>query len=544
MACAPSVASQPARPRRAYRWLAGTTLAIVLVPGAVQAQEKPLRQRIDEEIAAACTRQKITPAPLAGDASFLRRVYLDLVGTIPTHDEAKRFLSDPDPKKREKLIEQLLADPRFAAHQADVWDLVLFGRNPPNGDATRKRDAFKKWLTDNIARGVPYDRWVRELLLAEQEGSELFYVQFRNQPEEATVAISRIFLGTQLQCARCHDHPFETLTQRDFYGMAGFFVRLVVVDGGAGGKMRYRIAEKSTGDVLFTGSVKEQRPGQKGEPVKPRFLRGTELTEPSVPKGFKEPDFKGNKPLPRPAFSRKEKLAAWLTAPENPFFARAAANRIWAQFMGRGLVHPVDDLGEGKKASHPELLNALVRHLLTTKFDLKSLVRELVNSTTYQRADTGAGTDALPAWFERARVRPLTAEELQAALYTATGYTAAQGKVNGVDAYFLRYFGEPTDGQGNFQGNLAEHLFLDNSGQIRQMIQPRKGNLADRLLTMKATPEERVERLFLSTLSRRPSPVERQRFVQHLSADGREIPARMEEAIWVLLSCSEFRFNH
>src|SRR5262249_37302234 len=133
-------------------------------------------------------------------------------------------------------------------------------------------------------------------------GPEMFFVQFRNQPEEAAVAVSRLFLGTQLQCARCHDHPFESWTQRDFYGLAGFFVRLVVVDGG--GKGRFRIAEKSTGEVLFSGSVKEQRPGQKGVPVRPKFLGGAELDEPPAPPGFKEPVFKGNQAPPRPAFSR------------------------------------------------------------------------------------------------------------------------------------------------------------------------------------------------------------------------------------------------
>src|SRR5204863_2321728 len=134
--------------------------------------------------------------------------------------------------------------------------------------ATRKRDGFKKWLTDRFAKNEPYDRWVRDLLLAEEAGPEVFYVQYRSQPEEATVGVTRVFLGTQLQCARCHDHPFEDWTQKDFYGMAGFFVRLVVVDAGT---EKFRIAEKSTGDVLFSGSVKEQRPGQKGVPVRPKL---------------------------------------------------------------------------------------------------------------------------------------------------------------------------------------------------------------------------------------------------------------------------------
>jgi hypothetical protein len=525
------------------RGLSFLVTLVFLTPTGVSAQQKPLRQIIDAEISAAWQREKIKPAGRADDAAFLRRIYLDLVGTIPTYEEAKAFLADSDPNKRAKLIDRLLDEPRYAAHQADVWDLTLFGRHPPGGDALRKRDSFKKWLGGKFAANEPYDRWVRELLLAEQEGSELFYVQYRNQAEDATVAVTRIFLGTQLQCARCHDHPFEKWTQRDFYGMAGFFVRLVVLDGAQG---RYRIGEKNTGEVLFTGSVKEQRPGQKGEPIRPKFLAGSELQEPMLPKGFKEPVIKNGKgALPKPAFSRKEKLAAWLTAPENPYFARAAANRLWAQFMGRGLVHPIDDLSVKNQPSHPALLDAMTRHLLATRFDVKALIRELVNSETYQQAASGDSKDALPVWFERARVRPLSSEELLAAMRTATGFDRAGLKFQGAtETYFLRYFGEPTDGLGNFQGSLGEHLFLNNSPDIRFLAQPRKGNLGDVLLTAKAPWEERVDRLFLSVLSRPPSAAERQRFVQHLTSDTKASTALMEEAIWVLLASSEFRFNH
>jgi hypothetical protein len=508
------------------------------------AGDKPLRQIIDDQIRLAWKQEKVVPVGPSPDAEFLRRIYLDLVGTIPNYDETEKFLNDDNPDKRAKLIDRLLADPRFATHQSDVWDLLFFGRNPPGYDATRKRDSFKKWLTDKFAGNVAYDQWVKDLLLAEQEGPELFYVQFRNQPEEATVAVTRIFLGTQLQCARCHDHPFEKLTQRDFYGMAGFFVRLVVIDP-AGGKKQFQIAEKSSGEVLFSGSVKDQKPGKKGVPVQPKFLNGPELNEPPLPQGFKEPGFKpGNKP-PTPLFSRKAKLAAWLTAPDNPYFARAAANRVWAQYMGRGLVHPVDNLSDKKKASHPELLDALTRYLVDNKFDLKKFIRELVNSDTYQLGGAGKLKEALPFWFERAPVRPLTAEQLLAAFRTATGHDVTGDKLPGaIKEYMVMYFGQPHDGQGDFQGSLAEHLFLNNSGDLRAMIQPRKGNLADKLLKSKASWEDKTRQMFLAVLSRPPSAAESKRFVEHFTSDAKAAPALMEEAIWVLVSCSEFRFNH
>jgi hypothetical protein len=522
-------------------------LVLSLVAAAVRAEDRPLRQTIDAELKAAWKREKVTVAPRSDDAAFLRRVYLDLVGGLPTADEARRFLDDADARKREKLIDRLLDDSRFAVHQADVWDLVLFGRNPPNGDATRKRDGFKKWLSDQFARNEPYDRWVRELLLAEQEGSELYYVQFRNQPEEAAASVSRVFLGMQLQCARCHDHPFEKWKQRDFYGLAGFFVRLVVVEGGADGKKRYQIGEKGSGEVLFSGSAKEQKPGRKGEPVKPRFLGGPDLDEPATPRDVKEPEPKPGQKPPKPAFSRKEKLAAWVASADNPSFARAAANRLWAQFLGRGLVHPVDDLSVNNAPTHPELLDALTRELVEHKFDLKYVIRELVNSEAYQLAGTGALTDALPRWFERARVRPLSAEELMASVRAATGFDAAAGadaKLPGDTLeYFTRIFGEPTNGQGDFQGGLSEHLFLNNSDNVRRLIQRRKGNLADALLTSTEPWDRRVERLFLAVVTRPPTPEESKRFVAHLTS-GPKADALVEEAIWVLLNGSEFRFNH
>ena len=297
----------------------GVGLLIVLSVGAAVARgagdPAPLRDAIDRDVRAAWDREKVTadgPASApADDPAFVRRLYLDLLGTIPTYDEAKRFLDDTDPARRQALIDRLLDDPRYAARQAVVWDQVLFGRNPPNAEAVRKRDRFRNWMTERFAKNEPYDRWVKSLLLAEEPGSELYYVQFKNKPEDLTESYSRTFLGTQLQCARCHDHPFTDVTQKDFFGMTGFFVRLVVLDQGTEGSgdkqvKRFLIGEKGSGDVLFAGNVKEATPGKKGEPVKPKFLGGDPLDEPPLPKDYKEPEAKaGAKSMPRPAFSRK-----------------------------------------------------------------------------------------------------------------------------------------------------------------------------------------------------------------------------------------------
>lgn len=528
------------------RFVKLSALILVLAPALSVAQETSLRSIIDREIKAGFAKEKIAQPERASDSVFLRRVYLDIVGMSPSYDETTAFLKDADPKKREKLIDKLLADPRYATQQAQTWDLVLFGRNPLSFDARGKRETFKKWLAGQFAKNEPYDRFVSKLLTAEEDGSQLFYAQYRNATEELTTAVTRVFLGTQLQCARCHDHPFEHWTQKDFFGMAGFFVRLVIVDaGGPATDKKFVIGEKSTGDVLFAGSVKELKPGMKGDPVKPKFLGGTELKEPEMPKGFKDPEFKGNKNPPKPAFSRKAKVVEWITAKDNPYFARAMVNRVWAQFMGRGFVHPVDDFSEKNEPSYPALLKAMEASVIANKFDIKALIREIANSDAYQVTDAGPVADALPKYYERARVRPLSAEELMTSLGVATGHGAdwAVKSQNAIESYMIRYFGEPTDGQGVFQGSLAEHLFINNAGQIRALGQARKGNLADEILKSTENWDAKVDRMFLSILSRTPTSVERERFVKHLTSDAKSTPQRLEEAVWVLVSCSEFRFN-
>lgn len=534
------------------RYLSLAVLVLAAVPAS--AQEKPLRQVIDEQVEAAWKERKINPVGPADDAVFLRRIYLDLVGTIPTYEETKAFLADAGKDRRAKLIDRLLEDPRYAQNQADVWDMVLFGRNPP-GYHSDKRDGFRRWLREQFAGNVPYDRWVSTLLHGEgntvDQGAPMYLIQFDRQPEEAIMAISQTFLGVQLQCANCHDHPFESWTQRDFYGMAAFLARLQLVEVGKAGPLpKLAVGEKNTGDILFTGPAKDQTPGKKGEPVRPRFLRGAVLEEPVVSASAKEERFPNGKMPPKPRFSRKDRLADWITAPDNPYFARAVANRVWGQFIGRGIVNPVDNLSETNPPTHPALLQALAEGLVKHGFDLKWYVRELVNSRTYQLAATGDVEETFPLWFERARVRPLSAEELIASWRTATGYEAAeQGKKNDDryrplgSGYLLRFFGQPNNGVGEFQGGLHEHLYLNN-GPIGQVITSAKGGLMDTLLTAKDPWEQRVERLFLSVLSRPPRPEERAKFVAFLTAKPDETSARVNDAIWVLMTCSEFRFNH
>jgi len=531
-------------------------IALLLSP-ALRAEDRPLRDVIDAEIAAGWEQAKVTPAQPAGDAEFLRRICLDLTGVIPTYDETVAFLKDESHDKRQKLIERLLDDPRYAQHQADLWDLILFGRNPP-GYETDKRDGIQRWLRDQFAQNRPYDVWVRELLRAEgnsaEQGPPLYYVQYRNQPEDLNEVVTQTFLGVQMQCARCHDHPFEAWTQLDFYGMAAFFARLQVVETGkADGLTKFMIGEKSTGDVLFTGPAKNQQPGKKGDPVKPKFLLGDALAEPALPEGFKEPKLENNKPPPAPQFSRKDQFADWVTGEGNPFFAKSIANRLWAQHFGRGIVHPVDNMSPSNKPSHPELLDALTAWLVAHKFDLKAYIRELVSSRTYQLSSVardsvaGAATESR-ATFQHARSRPLSAEELAESWRVATGYDEATkdkqkekkpSRFRPLERdYMLRFFGQPNNGVGEFQGGLAEHLYLNN-GPMGNLIVSGEGSLFDAVAKSDQPWPERIDRLLLQTLNRPPSSEEREKLAALIAGDEE----RLRDAIWALLTCSEFRFS-
>jgi hypothetical protein len=290
-------------------------------------------------------------------------------------------------------------------------------------------------------------------------------------------------------------------------------------------------------------------------------LLGETLTEqePTKEEQEKEERFEGGKEPPKPKFSRKDALADWITNRENPYFARALANRIWSQYMGRGLVHPVDNMSESNEPTHPELLDEITKQLVDHNFDVKWLVKELTNSKTYQLSATGNVEAERPEWFERARVRPLSAEELAEAWRVAVNYAAVdpetqkqldQGeRFHPVGEYQKHFLGDPADGVGNFLGGMHEHLYLSNGG-IDRLFDYRPGALLHTLTEVqKDVPlEQRVERLYLSILSRRPRPEETQKFVEYISAaetDNKDrLHERFREAAWTLMTCSEFRFNH
>ena len=364
----------------------------------------------------------------------------------PRHDETQQFLADTDPNKRTKLIDQLLADPRFSTQQANVWDLVLFGRHPPQFRTRRgERDSFKKWLAGKFAPNEPYDRWVRDLLLAEQQGTELFYVQYRNQPEDATVAVSRIFLGTQLQCARCHDHPFESWTQRDFYGMAGFFVRLVVLD-----KPRSRdsatspSARKAPAKSCSPARSRTRSPARRASRSRPRSSAVPTLKEPPLPKGFKEPALEAGQDAAEAAvFAQGETGRLGDGRGQSLFCPRRRQPRLGAvPGPGLGASGRRSQRQEHAQPSRP-VQGHDGRSSSRIKFDLKWLIRELVNSETYQLAADGASRrmpcrrgSSVPA-FGRCRRRNCWPPSAPRRARTPP----VRRWPNDATVYFLRYFG-------------------------------------------------------------------------------------------------------
>ncbi len=529
------------------------TASTFLAP--LKAGDDRLRDAIDREIKAGWAKEKITAPARSSDSVFLRRVHLDLVGMIPTAEEVSAFLKDTDPKKRETLIDKLLADPRFARQQSHVWDLAMLGRSAKLVEGTvghRNRERFRQWLAKQFEANEPCDRIAAKILRAEEDGSQLFFAVYGGTDEMVT-AVSRFFLATQIQCAKCHDHPFEPWTQKDYHGMAGFFVRTMAVE--VPGKpevtnqkgKQYLVGERAVGEALFAAEEIDPKTKKKQTiPIKPKFLNGATLTEPEPPKDYVEPKLKAGELPPKPAFSRREKFVEWMTATDNPYFTKSTANRVWAQFMGRGFVHPVDDFNSRNTPSHPELLKAIETAFVARKYDLKWLVREVVNSEAYQATDLGPVTDAMPRSYERARIRPLSVEELTASLHLATGASVEAALKAEPSSQLLQYLGQPTDGQGRFQGSLTEHLFLHNGDLVRGLCRPNKGNLSDKLLTDSEDWSTKVERMFLSVLSRPPTSEEQDRFVKYLTADAKDAKLaaqRMEDAMWVLVSCSEFRFN-
>jgi hypothetical protein len=533
----------------AFRPLAAVLL--LLAPALARSAD-PLHARIDAHVTKGFGEHKAHAGP-ASDDEFLRRAYLDLVGTVPTVQQVNEFLADLSKDKRAKLIDALLASPGYARRMAWFFDVTLMERGK---DAKVPRAAWEAYLNATFAANKPYDEFARELL--SNDGSDpktrpaaKFFLDRDLEPHVVTKDLGRVFLGRNLQCAQCHDHPtIDDYKQAEYYGIQAFLNRTFLFPNA--NAPTAVIAEKAEGDVSFMSVFDKNK---KLNSTAPKIANAKAIEEPKAEKGkeYKVAPAKDVKPVP--AYSRFAQLAKAVTSLENKYFARNAVNRVWAMLMGRGLVHPVDTDHGNNPASHPELLDELTREFVAHKYDLKWLVREIALSDAYQRSSVvPAGLDDVPAdRYLVAVLKPLTAEQLAYAAMQATGHTDAErGKLTEqqLDARlaprlgpFRAMFGRGADQTADdFSATLDQTLFVKFGGPVRGLLPPRAGNLADRLGKL-TNPDAVADELFASVYARRPTAAERQDVADALKG-AKDRQTAINELIWALVASAEFRFNH
>jgi len=562
--------------------LVGALMLLLQMAGSVAASE-PLHRKIDRAIEA---KIKGDAAALSTDAEFLRRVCLDLTGMIPTSADARAFLDDPSPYKRRRLIDRLMAAPEYARRMQDVFDVMLMERRADTHVPTPEWHAF---LRRAFAENVPYNRLVAEILAADgtdpkTRGAAKFYLDRLADPNLLTRDIGRMFLGRDLQCAQCHDHPLiDDYKQAHYYGLIAFLNRTTLFEDGKKGSV---LAEKAEGDVTFTSVFKKKVTHRTG----PRILDGPAVKEPSLPKGSEYlvfPD-KENKVRTIPSYSRRAELAARLTSEAVPEFSRNIVNRLWAMMMGRGLVHPVDLHHSENPASDGELLDLLAREFVAMGYDVKAFLSELALTRIYQQSSepppgASPGDDRSPgSTFKVAPLKPLTPEQLAWSVMQGLGLvTAAQQQADvkldghdpklrdifrtdakrralratmieeavhdqlqgGVAPFVHQFAAAAGQSQDATEPSVHQALFLSNSNQVGSWLAPSGGNLVGRLAALSDSSAV-AEELYLSLFSRRPAEEERAEVVRYLAERGKQRVPALQELAWALLESTEFRFNH
>ena len=490
-----------------------------------------VRTFVDRHVLDKLVSLALPPSPVCDDATFLRRVTIDTAGRLPTLDEAQAFLADQDPAKRDRLVDRLLDSPDYADYFANKWSAIL--RNKRANDALHRHGSysFHEWIRASLADNVPYSRFVRDLLTASGEVGEnpavIWYRQVADANQQVEDA-SQLFLGLRLQCARCHHHPFEKWGTEDYFQLAAFFSRV-------GRKKGLQPGE----DRIFHNRGKPQAAGPKGT-HKPAVLGGSPGAVP-------------------PDVDPRGLLADWLTAPDNPYFARSLVNRYWKHFLGRGLVEPEDDMRLTNPPTNPALLDDLARHFVEHGYDLKDLIRVICRSTTYQLSSEPNASNAEDRQsFSRFYARRLPAEVALDAIDTLTekptsfggvlaGTRAVQLPDPNFNNYFLTVFGRPNgdsacECERGTEANLAQSLHLINSADILGKL---GGGRAARLAA-DATADEaaKIEELYLVALSRRPAAAETAEVKSYLASHADNAAAAWEDVIWSLLNTKEFLFTH
>lgn len=556
--------------KRVLQHLYLIALSCLYCSAAARADD-PLHVQIDRLIALQTPSYEKIAAPVASDEEFLRRAYLDLTGTIPPVAQAREFLANADPKKREQLIDKLLASPEYARHWQRVYDQMLMMRRSQKNVPVAE---WEKFLRESFAANKPYDQLVREILSADgadkdHRGPARFYLDRDGEVNEITRDIARLFLGANLECAQCHNHPqIDDYKQDHYYGISAFFVRSFVMTDK---EKRVVFAEKADGEVTFESVFDIRDKISKGpKSTGPKLFEAMVISEPKFEKPADAyvvaPNDKDKTLRPVPRFSRRAKLAEFIASADNRRFCRTGVNRLWGTMLGRGIVHPVDLDHRDNPPSHALLLALLTEEFATRGLDIKAMLREIALSQTYQRSSRAADpatTEKAPVdeTYAQAIMKPLSPAQFAWAVLQATGEVDVQrtalgdkateealyGKLNSYENRFEQLFGgergKPAEG---FESTTEQVLFLANDSMMAGLLKPKPGNLTERVLKL---PEDNypaiADELYLSVLTRKPASEDVQDVQAYLStATGDARAAAVQELIWALISSAEFRFNH
>ncbi len=514
-----------------------TTLAVTVLnpePG-FEWSALPQYNYVDKHIDAKLERLKIQAAPLADDATFLRRVYLDLIGIPPTPEQARAFLADSTSsrQKRERLIDALMDRKEFVDHWSLKWGDLLQSNRKHLGE--KGTWAFRQWIRDSIAGDKPYDVMVRELITAKgstYQNPAANFFRVNDNPKVAMENTTQLFLGVRMVCTQCHDHPFEKWTQNQYYQLTAFFAAVGVKPG-----------FDSDEDIVYLKrdgfDIKHPK---NNRVVAPQYL----VASADAPPIASFPD-------------RREALADWLTSEKNPFFARAIVNRMWSYFFGRGIIDPVDDIRASNPPVNAPLLEALAADFVKHNFDLQYVIRTIVNSRTYQASiDTNQWNETDTTNFSHFVPRRLTAESILDAITIATGsrpdfpevppdFTAQELPDPHVgEGGFLDMFGRPErqsscECERRADMSLPQAMNLVNGPTLAEAIADPKGRVAQGILSGK-TNRELVENLYLGALSRMPTGAEMDSALTYLNK-GPSRTARAQDLLWALVNSNAFLFN-
>lgn len=511
-----------------FGYLTEVAQVLVLPDGKPwQAPPTPSHNEIDQLIQRKLRKLRIAQAAPCDDATFLRRVFVDVIGKLPSVAEARAFLADAAPDKRVRIVDELLQRPEFFAVWAMSWAEVL--RIEEDNLETKGVHLFTRWLREALQDRVPMDEIVRRMLTASGSAfsvPEANYWVTARDPKVLAENAAQTFLGIRLQCAQCHNHPFERWRMDDYYGFAAFFTR---------------VGRKASDDprdtILFDRSRGEINNARTKRPATPRFLGG-------------------ETPKISPATGRRAVLAKWLTSPKNPWFAKNLANRVWARFFGRGLVHPVDDVRTSNPPSHPDLHRRIGEQLAANDFDIRHLVRQICASATYQASQH---PDEPPIrTYAGMTPRRLSAEQLIDAIGSVSevetkfrGVPLGSSAVQVVDAdgggnRFLDLFGRPPRDsvcacERREEPTLSQVLHLINGDTIERKVRSNKSRLT-RLLSSKASDGDILDELCLAAYGRPPRTHERERVLRTITKKDRA--AAWQDVLWAMCNSKEFLFQH